>query len=305
MSDAWYYADRHGQVGPFTLQELRETLTTFATANACDLLFWHRGFPDWKPAKDVAELNVLTPLAPPVPGNFTRDGAEERPAESKSPGPAVPAKANDARGDELARLRILEKLALRSENGNVPLPFLMRVLVATATNTASQSPACIVLPDVEGIAELVAAIVSIEKLREDWPSLKGSFIKDALRPEISLRSVADGKVIGFDGIEQSNGQEWVSLRYSDAEGRRTQGKLIVQREVIFGLEPTERKRPFLKSGEKPDDPTPTPFDVVADARTCGNTHLIRNRVIQEYRAGIIRQFAAADHRRSAFLRNAD
>ena len=224
-------------------------------------------------------MNVQTPLAPSAPGNFTRDVAEERPAESKSSGPAVPAKADDTRGDELARLRILEKLALRSENGNVPLPFLMRVLVATATNTASQSPACIILPDVEGIAELVAAIVSIEKLREDWPSLKGSFIKDALRPGISLRSVADGKVIGFDDIEQSNGQEWVSLRYSDAEGRRTQGKLIVQREVIFGLEPTERKRPFLKSGEKPDDPTPTPFDVVADARTCGNTHLIRNRVI--------------------------
>jgi hypothetical protein len=104
VSDAWYYADRHGQVGPFTLQELRETLTTFSTANASDLLFWHRGFPDWKPAKDVAELNVQTPLAPSAPGNFTRDGAEERPAESKLPGPAVPAKANDARADELARL---------------------------------------------------------------------------------------------------------------------------------------------------------------------------------------------------------
>ena len=98
VSDAWYYADRHGQVGPFTLQELRETLTTFATANASDLLFWHRGFPDWKPAKDVAELNVRTPRTPPVPNNFTWYGANERPAESKSPGPAVPAKADDPAG---------------------------------------------------------------------------------------------------------------------------------------------------------------------------------------------------------------
>src|SRR5450759_4722272 len=51
-------------------------------------------------------LNVLTPRAPPVPNNFTWYGANERPAESKSPGPAVPAKANDTRADEPARLRM-------------------------------------------------------------------------------------------------------------------------------------------------------------------------------------------------------
>jgi hypothetical protein len=36
MSDAWYYADDDGQVGPVTLQELKETLATLS--NVRDVL---------------------------------------------------------------------------------------------------------------------------------------------------------------------------------------------------------------------------------------------------------------------------
>jgi hypothetical protein len=66
--DAWYYVDRNGQVGPLALQELRDTLSTFPTANAHDVLVWHKGLIDWKHAKDVSELNDgETLLPPPLP----------------------------------------------------------------------------------------------------------------------------------------------------------------------------------------------------------------------------------------------
>ena len=67
VQDVWYYADRNGQVGPLSLQKLRETLASFSTANASDVSVWHAGFEDWKFAKDVPELGALqTPPPPPL-----------------------------------------------------------------------------------------------------------------------------------------------------------------------------------------------------------------------------------------------
>jgi GYF domain 2/Sel1 repeat len=62
VSDTWYYADADGQVGPLTLQELRQELATFSKAN--DVLVWCEGFPDWKPARDVTELRAVPPPLP-------------------------------------------------------------------------------------------------------------------------------------------------------------------------------------------------------------------------------------------------
>jgi hypothetical protein len=57
-----------GQVGPLTLKELRQTLTTFSTPHAHDVLVWHQGLLDWKPAKEVVELiPARTPTPPPLP----------------------------------------------------------------------------------------------------------------------------------------------------------------------------------------------------------------------------------------------
>jgi hypothetical protein len=67
MSDAWYYANKNGQVGPLTLRELKETLATFPSTKVDDVLVWRDGFPEWKPAKDVAELRK-PPVPPPLPG---------------------------------------------------------------------------------------------------------------------------------------------------------------------------------------------------------------------------------------------
>jgi hypothetical protein len=193
----------------------------------------------------------------------------------------IPGSGNSGNGRavQTAHLEILENLAVEARAGIVPLPFLLRALVATATNPALDQPVCVVLPDVEGIAEIVAAISALVKLRGDSPGLEESFIKDALHSGAQLRSVAEGKIIQFDGFGHSHDQDWVYLHYVDAEGQRTHGRLTLPRKIIFGLEPTERKRPFFKSGEKPSNPVVTSFDRVAGTRTCGNTKLIRNRVI--------------------------
>lgn len=79
MRDAWYYADRNGKVGPLSLQELREALSTLSAEHATDVLVWHKGFPDWKPAQDIEELKAEpTPLPPPLPKGFTKKRAENR-----------------------------------------------------------------------------------------------------------------------------------------------------------------------------------------------------------------------------------
>ena len=68
VQDAWYYAHKNGRVGPLSLQGLREALATLPTAYARDVLVWHPRLPDWKPARDVSELNEgETALPPPLP----------------------------------------------------------------------------------------------------------------------------------------------------------------------------------------------------------------------------------------------
>jgi PH (Pleckstrin Homology) domain-containing protein/uncharacterized protein DUF4339 len=59
VSDHWYYSDDDGRVGPVTLKQLKEALATFASPE--DIHVWCAGFPDWKLAGDVPDLNELFP----------------------------------------------------------------------------------------------------------------------------------------------------------------------------------------------------------------------------------------------------
>lgn len=54
MPDAWYYATPEEQVGPITLQELKETLPTLP--NVRDVYIWHNSLPEWIRAGDLAEI---------------------------------------------------------------------------------------------------------------------------------------------------------------------------------------------------------------------------------------------------------
>jgi hypothetical protein len=172
-------------------------------------------------------------------------------------------------------LDIIDHLAVDGGDRTTPLPFALRALVATAVNPVADAPVCIVLPDVEGIAEIVAATAALVALRDDRKHLEKAFIDEVLHPGLHLRSVREGKIIGFLSVDQ----DYVRLRYIDAEGSKTNATLLVPRNIVFGLEPTERKRPLFKSGEKPERPLRTPFDLVAETKTFGNTFMIRNRVI--------------------------
>jgi hypothetical protein len=64
VPDIWYYADADKQVGPLTLQELRQELAAFPNAN--DVLVWCNRFADWKPASNVIELSAVPPPLPPI-----------------------------------------------------------------------------------------------------------------------------------------------------------------------------------------------------------------------------------------------
>lgn len=60
MPDGWYYLSSDGHVGPLSLEKLKETLAAFQSRK--DVLVWREGFPTWKKAEDIPELEAETPL---------------------------------------------------------------------------------------------------------------------------------------------------------------------------------------------------------------------------------------------------
>jgi GYF domain 2 len=69
MSEVWFYAEKGRQVGPLTLNELRQKLAK--TPNAKEVLVWGDEFPDWKKAGEVPELRAQTVVPPPLPDGTT------------------------------------------------------------------------------------------------------------------------------------------------------------------------------------------------------------------------------------------
>jgi GYF domain 2 len=65
MSDVWYYANQGGHLGPFSLQQLKETLATMP--DSAEVLVWCEKFPDWKRAREVPELWADCAPASPSP----------------------------------------------------------------------------------------------------------------------------------------------------------------------------------------------------------------------------------------------
>jgi hypothetical protein len=64
LSEIWYYADYQGQIGPITLEQLKETLPRFSEPE--NVLVWRNGFTNWLRAGDVPEFRAQT-LKPPQP----------------------------------------------------------------------------------------------------------------------------------------------------------------------------------------------------------------------------------------------
>ena len=54
--EIWYYADSEHQLGPLTLDELREMLTSNSNAN--EVFVWCARFADWKQVGDVPEVKA-------------------------------------------------------------------------------------------------------------------------------------------------------------------------------------------------------------------------------------------------------
>jgi hypothetical protein len=52
VKDKWWYSDKFGQVGPFTLEQLRDALSTFDEGRTSEVLVWCQGFSEWK-APDI------------------------------------------------------------------------------------------------------------------------------------------------------------------------------------------------------------------------------------------------------------
>ncbi|OKO75937.1 hypothetical protein AC629_33380 [Bradyrhizobium sp. NAS80.1] len=65
VSEAWYYADYNGQVGPTTLEALKTALARSSEPE--NVLVWRHGFTGWVRAGDVPELSPQTSRPPELP----------------------------------------------------------------------------------------------------------------------------------------------------------------------------------------------------------------------------------------------
>ena len=83
----WYYAKGGRQLGPVPESELARLAASGGIDPATDLV-WREGMDDWKPANEIAELNLsapdsaapLNPYAAPMHQGFTSEGIAEIPA---------------------------------------------------------------------------------------------------------------------------------------------------------------------------------------------------------------------------------
>ncbi|WP_165127227.1 GYF domain-containing protein [Bradyrhizobium sp. 6(2017)] len=65
MEAVWWYSDRFGQVGPFTLEQLRDVLSTFDERRTSEVLVWCQGFSDWKAPDILNDFREQDDVVPP------------------------------------------------------------------------------------------------------------------------------------------------------------------------------------------------------------------------------------------------
>ncbi|MCP2132830.1 DUF4339 domain-containing protein [Bradyrhizobium ottawaense] len=58
MTTAWWLSDGTGKVGPLSLSELAETVSTYPLERIDDVLVWREGFSEWRPVNEVTELSA-------------------------------------------------------------------------------------------------------------------------------------------------------------------------------------------------------------------------------------------------------
>jgi len=75
----YYYSTGGVKHGPFTLEELKKQPIT------PDTLIWYEGLPDWRPAKEIPELQSMFSQTPPPPPSTPQHSAAQ-PAMQPSSG---------------------------------------------------------------------------------------------------------------------------------------------------------------------------------------------------------------------------
>jgi GYF domain 2 len=83
MRDSWYYSVPEGQIGPITLQELKDILPNLP--NAQDVYIWHDSLPDWIRAGDLAEIVANAKMPPPQEAQSSNERDEERNPQDAAP----------------------------------------------------------------------------------------------------------------------------------------------------------------------------------------------------------------------------
>src|SRR3984893_14776290 len=159
------------------------------------------------------------------------------------------------------------------------LPHLLLVLVSTALTSRMSAPICIILPSIEGIAQVLSVLVSVECLAAGWEEAYRNFVDRQLKPGTRVRSLPDGYVYQVAGKRTYIGTELLTLNYIDKANAAAKGSISIPIRLALRYEPTLRRRPIALADSRINPPRTTLVDELAGVMTYGNTALIHNRVI--------------------------
>ncbi len=161
----------------------------------------------------------------------------------------------------------------------VELPHFLHFLVSTALCSDKGSPVCIILPSTEGIAQVISVLTSLECLAQDWDEICQEFVGEHLKPGVRVRTIPEGYVFEVGGRVEYAGTQLFALNYIDKRNRDANGRHLIPIRDALRYEPTLRKRPIGGAKHKLGQPRTTIVDNLAGVMTCGNSGLVRNRVV--------------------------
>lgn len=156
------------------------------------------------------------------------------------------------------------------------LPWFLALLLAMATKR-EPGMCCVVLDKTESTAALIAVLLALHRIQQDFPLLAEDYAKNALTVGERVRVKPSNFVYEYDGIWERHPGKF-RLNVLDGGGRRSFHITDALR-----LEPTTRKRPKGTLNSEIIETGRVGLDDLLNVTTYGNSSISRN-VVLLYRA---------------------
>ena len=152
------------------------------------------------------------------------------------------------------------------------IPWFFALLLSAALRDETGA-CCFVLDKTQGTTALGAVLLSLARLKKDFPSLATSYARTAFSRGQLVRVKPSNFVYEYEGVWD----EEPNLFRLKEQGKRSWRSFPVSE--VLRLEPTARKRPKGTLSSKIHEFDRSPLDQLLDITTYGNDSMIRNIVL--------------------------